>query len=235
MRGTCPMAHLVKNPSANAEDVGSIPGSRRSRRKKWQAPPVLLSGKSHGQRSLVGYSPCGHKRVRLNDQTTAAMSSRRKERGGGRERQREVEREGKDGRKEARNRERKEERGKNGTEGKERTEKKIKGKNKWRKERKGEKKEERKERITITASGQQQQLWNQKTSAIRCDIYIDIGKSQMWFLVRYGLHLPCNGKPFGYLQPHICQKQPAQSNFEVTKAKAGIGSRSGPQEVHFEG
>ena len=195
MRGTCPMAHLVKNPSANAEDVGSIPGSRRSRRKKWQAPPVLLSGKSHGQRSLVGYSPCGHKRVRLNDQTTAAMSSRRKER----------------------------------------TEKKIKGKNKWRKERKGEKKEERKERITITASGQQQQLWNQKTSAIRCDIYIDIGKSQMWFLVRYGLHLPCNGKPFGYLQPHICQKQPAQSNFEVTKAKAGIGSRSGPQEVHFEG
>ena len=25
--------------------------------------PVLLPGKSHGQRSLVGYSPCGCKRV----------------------------------------------------------------------------------------------------------------------------------------------------------------------------
>lgn len=44
---------------------------------------------------------------------------------------------------------------------------------------KREQKEERKKRITITASGQQQQLCSQKTSSIRCDIYIDIGKSQM--------------------------------------------------------
>ena len=29
-------------------------------RRKWQPTPVLLSGKSHGQRSLVGYSPWGH-------------------------------------------------------------------------------------------------------------------------------------------------------------------------------
>ena len=27
----------------------------------WQSTPVLLPGKSHGQRSLVGYSPWGHK------------------------------------------------------------------------------------------------------------------------------------------------------------------------------
>ena len=32
--------------------VGKIPW-----RKKWQSTPVLLPGKSHGQRSLVGYSP----------------------------------------------------------------------------------------------------------------------------------------------------------------------------------
>ena len=32
-------------------------------RKKWQPAPVFLSGKSHGQRSLVGYSPWGRKRV----------------------------------------------------------------------------------------------------------------------------------------------------------------------------
>ena len=35
--------------------VGKIPW-----RRKWQPTPVLLPGKSHGQRSLVGYSPWGH-------------------------------------------------------------------------------------------------------------------------------------------------------------------------------
>ena len=30
-------------------------------RRKWQSIPVLLPGKSHGQRSLVGYSLWGHK------------------------------------------------------------------------------------------------------------------------------------------------------------------------------
>ena len=34
--------------------VGKIPG-----RKKWQSTPVFLPGKSHAQRSLVGYSPWG--------------------------------------------------------------------------------------------------------------------------------------------------------------------------------
>ena len=36
--------------------VGKIPW-----RRKWESTPVLLPGKSHGQRSLVGYSPWGHK------------------------------------------------------------------------------------------------------------------------------------------------------------------------------
>ena len=30
-------------------------------RRKWQPTPVFLPGKSHGQRSPVGYSPWGHK------------------------------------------------------------------------------------------------------------------------------------------------------------------------------
>ena len=30
-------------------------------RRKWQPTPVCLPGEFHGQRSLVGYSPCGHK------------------------------------------------------------------------------------------------------------------------------------------------------------------------------
>ena len=33
-------------------------------KRKWQPTPVVLPGKSHGQRSLAGYSPWGRKRVR---------------------------------------------------------------------------------------------------------------------------------------------------------------------------
>ena len=36
--------------------VGKIPW-----RRKWQPPPVLLPGESHGQRSLANYSPQGGK------------------------------------------------------------------------------------------------------------------------------------------------------------------------------
>ena len=36
--------------------VGKIPW-----RKAWQPTPVFLPGESHGQRSLTGYSPWGHK------------------------------------------------------------------------------------------------------------------------------------------------------------------------------
>ena len=36
--------------------VGKIPW-----RRAWQPTPAFLPGESHGQRSLAGYSPCGHK------------------------------------------------------------------------------------------------------------------------------------------------------------------------------
>ena len=36
--------------------VGKIPW-----RREWQPASVFLPGESHGQRSLVGYSPWGHK------------------------------------------------------------------------------------------------------------------------------------------------------------------------------
>ena len=32
-------------------------------RREWQRVPVSLPGESHGQRSLVGYSPWGHKEL----------------------------------------------------------------------------------------------------------------------------------------------------------------------------
>ena len=56
---------VVKNLPASAEDVGlnSWVG-RIPWRMKWQPTPVSLPGKSHGQRSLAGYSPWGHKGVR---------------------------------------------------------------------------------------------------------------------------------------------------------------------------
>ena len=41
--------------------VGEIPW-----RRKWPLTPVFLRGTAHGQRNLVGYSPCGH-RVRRNN------------------------------------------------------------------------------------------------------------------------------------------------------------------------
>ena len=37
-------------------------------RRHWHPSPVLLPGKSHGQRSLVGYSPWGHKELDTTDQ-----------------------------------------------------------------------------------------------------------------------------------------------------------------------
>ena len=56
------VALVVKNLLADAGDIrdrGSIPGSGRSLGGGHSNPPtpVFLPGKSHGQRSLVGYSP----------------------------------------------------------------------------------------------------------------------------------------------------------------------------------
>ena len=53
---------VVKNPPANAEDAGSIPGSGRSPGER-NTNPLQYScpGESYGQRSLVGYSPWGHR------------------------------------------------------------------------------------------------------------------------------------------------------------------------------
>ena len=45
--------------------VRKIPWSR-----KWQLTPMFLPGKSHGQRSLTGYSPWGHKEL---DTTAQSM------------------------------------------------------------------------------------------------------------------------------------------------------------------
>ena len=57
---------VVKTSPAGAgdsRDAGSVPGLKRLWSGKWQPTPVLLPGKFHGQRSLVGCSPWGHKKL----------------------------------------------------------------------------------------------------------------------------------------------------------------------------
>ena len=59
---------MIKNPPANAgdiRDVGLIPQSGRSP----GSTPVFLPGESHGQRSLVGYRPWGHKELDMTEAT----------------------------------------------------------------------------------------------------------------------------------------------------------------------
>ena len=54
-----------KESACSAGDLSSIPRSGRSPwRWGWQPTPVFLPGESHGQRSLVSYSPWRCKRVR---------------------------------------------------------------------------------------------------------------------------------------------------------------------------
>ena len=54
---------MVKDPPANAGDMALISGAGRSLREGNKPTPVFLPEKFHGQRSLAGYSPWGHKRV----------------------------------------------------------------------------------------------------------------------------------------------------------------------------
>ena len=67
-----PGGSVVKNSPASvgdAGDTGLIPGSEKIPwRRKWQPTPVFLPGKSHGQRSLAGYSPWGRKETGMTKQ-----------------------------------------------------------------------------------------------------------------------------------------------------------------------
>ena len=57
-----------KESACNAGNLGSIPGLGRSPEKEMATHPVFLPGESHGQRSLMGYSPWGRKsRTQLSD------------------------------------------------------------------------------------------------------------------------------------------------------------------------
>ena len=61
--------------ACNVGDLGLIPGLGRSPwRRKWQLTPVFLPGKSHGQSSLVGYSPWGRREWDMTEWQTLKLS-----------------------------------------------------------------------------------------------------------------------------------------------------------------
>ena len=67
-----PGGAVIKNPPAYPGDAEALWVGKIPLRKKRPPTPVCLSGKPHGQRSLVGYSPRGYKRVR-NDLATKQL------------------------------------------------------------------------------------------------------------------------------------------------------------------
>ena len=78
-----PGGSAVMNPSANAEDKNLIPGKIKSPgigkipwRKKWHPTEIFLPGKSHGQRSLVGYSPWGHQESYITEWLSPMVSAK---------------------------------------------------------------------------------------------------------------------------------------------------------------
>ena len=60
-----------KESACNVRDLGSIPVSGRFPG-AWQPTSIFLPGESHGQRSLVGYSPQGHKESDMTEQLSTS-------------------------------------------------------------------------------------------------------------------------------------------------------------------
>ena len=68
--GGFPSGSVVKNlPAMQETQVPSL-GQQNPWRRKWQLTPGFLPGKSHGQKSLAGYSPWGHKESDTTEQLT---------------------------------------------------------------------------------------------------------------------------------------------------------------------
>ena len=69
-----PGGPVVKNPPGNAGDAGSIPGSGRSPG-EGNGNPLQYSclENPEGQRSLVGYSPWGHKELYTTERLTLSL------------------------------------------------------------------------------------------------------------------------------------------------------------------
>ena len=66
------VALVVENPPASAgdrRDMGLIPGLGGSPGEGHGNPLLFLPGESHGERSLTGFSPWGHKESDMTEMT----------------------------------------------------------------------------------------------------------------------------------------------------------------------
>ena len=70
------MALMVRNMPANAGDTKYMGSMKMPWSRKWHPIPVFLPGKSHGQWSLVGYSPWGCKELDTNEWMSTHSVSR---------------------------------------------------------------------------------------------------------------------------------------------------------------
>ena len=67
------VAQIVKNPPAMQETQVPSLGQEDPWRREWLPIPIFLSGESHGQRSLVGYSPRGRKESDKTERLTLLL------------------------------------------------------------------------------------------------------------------------------------------------------------------
>ena len=68
------VAQTVKNPPAMQETSVRSLGWEVCWRRAWQPTPVFLPGEFHGQRSLTGYRPWGHKELDMTERLSTAQS-----------------------------------------------------------------------------------------------------------------------------------------------------------------
>ena len=70
-----PVGSDGKESAYNAGDLNLIPESGRfPREKEWLPTPAFFPGESHGQRSLVGYSPWDHKELDMAKRLNTSFS-----------------------------------------------------------------------------------------------------------------------------------------------------------------
>ena len=68
--GASLVAQMVNNPLAMWEAQVPLLGQEGPWRREWLPTPVFFPGEFYGQRSLAGYSPCGHKELDTTETNT---------------------------------------------------------------------------------------------------------------------------------------------------------------------
>ena len=72
--GVSLVAQMVKNLHLQCRRPGINPWIKKIPwKREWLPTPVFLSGESHGQRNLVGYSPWGRKELDTTERLTTLL------------------------------------------------------------------------------------------------------------------------------------------------------------------